>query len=151
MKPIQKFQSTSPALTGLFDDFFIRDFPNRPPANSFHNVHSVPLVNIQEKDDSFQIEMIVPGMEKNNFNIQLDRNDLVISAELEKGDKPSANGTKYVRREFLVQHFKRRFSLPERVVEADKITAKYENGILYVLLPKREEAKVRPPRAIKIS
>ena len=59
--------------------------------------------------------------------------------------------TSYTRREFSYQSFQRTFQLPKEVVDSEKIEAKYENGLLHLVIPKKEEAKQRPPRMIKIS
>ena len=107
-------------------------------------------MNIKETADSFVVDMAAPGMKKNDFRIELDGNLLSITSE--KQDQfEEKNGEKFSRKEFAYQAFQRTFQLPKEVVDADKIEAKYENGVLHLVIPKKEEAKQRPPRMIKIS
>ena len=87
-------------------------------------------------------------MNKKDFKIELDNNLLKISNE-EKNEKEKKEED-YSRREFRYQSFCRTFSLPENKVDASKITAKYKDGILYLSLPKKEEAKVKPVRMIEV-
>jgi len=105
-------------------------------------------VNIRENDESFMIEMASPGLTKENLKVNLDRNRLVISSELkeEKNEKDE----KYSRREFSYQSFQRSFTLPENVVDGDKISARYNNGILMVSIPKRDEVKMKSTKKIDI-
>ena len=110
---------------------------------------SVPAVNIKENDTAFTLELAAPGKKKEDFNIEVDESVLTISSEnkIEKEEK-SDNG-KYTRREFSFSSFRRSFTLPESVDE-DKINAHYENGVLALTLPKREEALPKPKRMIEI-
>ena len=106
------------------------------------------LFNIKEVIDAYIVEMAVPGLKKSDFNINLDNDVLTISAELEENKED--NNEKYTRREFGYASFKRTFNLPE-TVDDSKINATYNEGILTLHLPKREEAKQKPPRTINIS
>jgi len=108
---------------------------------------NVPAVNIKETDSSFGIELAAPGKKKDDFNIEIDHNVLTISSE-EKVEKEESEG-KYTRREFSYASFRRAFTLPE-TVNTDHINASYENGVLHVALPKREEALPKPKRLIAI-
>jgi HSP20 family protein len=110
---------------------------------------SIPAVNIKESDDNFLVEVAAPGKSKEDFNIELDNDVLTISAEEKKENKEEENG-KFTRREFSYRTFKRAFSLPE-MVETTKINASYEQGVLLIALPKKEEAKVQAKRMIEIS
>jgi HSP20 family protein len=109
--------------------------------------HNVPAVNIKETDSSFGIELAAPGKTKEDFNIEIDHNVLTISSE-EKAEKEETQG-KYTRKEFNYSSFRRAFTLPE-TVNTDSINATYENGVLYVALPKKEEALPKPKRLIEI-
>jgi HSP20 family protein len=93
--------------------------------------------------------MAAPGMTKKDFKVELDGNMLTISSE--KTNETQNENEKYTRREFSYQSFQRTFNLPKDVVDADKIEAKYQDGVLHLVIPKREEAKQRPPRMINIS
>jgi HSP20 family protein len=108
---------------------------------------SVPPVNIRETDMTFEVELSAPGKAKENFNIELDNDMLTISSE-QKSENTSEDG-KFTRREFSHSSFRRSFTLPETVKE-DEIKASYENGILKITLPKREEALPKPKRMIDI-
>lgn len=109
---------------------------------------NTPAVNIQETDDNFTIQLAAPGLIKENFNIELDADVLTISSEIKRESKDEKGN--YTRREFGYSSFKRSFTLPDTVNSAD-ILASYENGILSLELPKKEEAKVQPKRSIEIS
>lgn len=135
-----------PALTNLFDDFFTRDLFNWPSNSSTGT--TIPKVNVFETDTEFHVEMAAPGMTKNDFKVELDNNMLTISSQktYENVDEENKN---YQRREFSYQAFERTFNLPESA-EADKISAKYADGILSLVIPKKEETKRKPVKTIKI-
>lgn len=139
--------SNFPSLSSWFDDFSLTDFPSLFTSN-FNTGMSLPKVNIKEVADAYIVEMAVPGLKKSDFNINIDNHILSISAELNEEHEDNDEG--YTRREFGYSSFKRTFTLPE-TVDDGKINAKYNEGILYVHLPKKEEAKQKPARTIKIS
>ncbi len=134
----------------LFDDFFNRDFFDWGLSNYSDTNTSIPKVNVKETKDNFKVEVAAPGMNKNDFKIQLDGNMLSISSEKSNEREENNEDEKYSRREFSYQSFQRSFTLPKDVVDADKIEAKYENGLLHLVIPKKEEAKQKPPRQIQI-
>lgn len=107
-----------------------------------------PSVNVIENNDMFKIEVAAPGLEKNDFKIDVENDVLTISSE--KEDEKEDKDTSYLRREFCYTCFKRSFTLPDSV-NAEKIKASHKDGVLYVELPKKEEAKEKPPRKIEIS
>ena len=82
---------------------------------------------------------------------QVDNNVLTISSSIEEKHEEKDDKLNFTRREFNYQSFQRSFSLPESKVDGEKISARYTDGILYLTLPKREEAKVKPARQIAIS
>ena len=133
----------------FFDDFFNRDLFDWRLSNYSNTGTSVPAVNIRETNDAFEVEMAAPGMSKNDFKVQLEGNTLTISSERrsEKDEKESEN---YSRQEFSYQSFCRMFTLPKDVVDSENIKAKYEDGVLKLQVPKKEEAKLKPPRVIEI-
>jgi HSP20 family protein len=134
-------------LPAMFDDFFTRDL-FRP---SFSNTGvSTPAVNIIETNDDFRLEMVAPGMKKESFNLELHDNILTISYDHEDNREGARRDWKYRTREYNYHSFTRSFSLPE-TVDSEKIQAKYEDGILNVTIPKREDAKGKPSRQITIS
>src|SRR5680860_1092201 len=101
----------------------------------------VPATNIRETDDNFIIEVASPGMKKSDFEVNVDNGVLTISYDFE--NEYEKEGEHYTRREFGYSSFKRSFTLPD-AVDGDKVSAKYDEGILYVNLPKKEEAKKKP-------
>ena len=143
-------QFPSMSTTSLFDDLFSRDLLNWGLNNNSVTNTTIPAVNIKENKDSFDVELAAPGMRKEDFKVELDGNQLTISSEHRTEEEPSDN-SRYTKREFSYQSFQRTFQLPKDVVDADKIEARYENGLLHLVIPKKEEAKQKPPRMIKIS
>jgi len=111
-------------------------------------VYSVPAVNIKELPDRFVLEMAVPGFNKEDIKIEVDDGILVVRGEKKEEDKQEEKG-RWMRREFHIVKFQRAFTLPD-MVDADNITAKYENGILIINLPKIPEAQEKPARLIKV-
>jgi HSP20 family protein len=136
-------------MTSLFDDFFTRDLWNWTAGNNSSTGTSLPAVNIRETNDSFEVEMAAPGMNKEDFKVELDGNQLTISSE-RQSETTENEGERYTRREFSYQSFQRSFQLPKDVVDIDQINAQYENGVLRLRIPKKEEAKQKPPRMIEI-
>ena len=137
------------SMPSIWDDFFNRDVFNWG-SNFTNSGNSMPAVNIKETPENFQVEMAAPGMEKKDFKIELDGHTLTISSE-KQDEREEKEGETYNRKEFSYQSFYRTFHLPKDVVDADKIHAKYENGLLQLEIPKREEAKQKPARLIDIS
>lgn len=136
-------------MTNLFDDLFSRDLWNWGLTNNSSTNTTIPAVNIKETAESFEVEMAAPGMQKEDFKVELEDNNLTISSEFQNQNDVK-DGERYTRREFSYQSFQRSFMLPKNVVDIDQINAKYENGVLRLLIPKREEAKQKPPRMIEI-
>jgi HSP20 family protein len=139
--------STLPTLSSWIEDIFNRDLTSVFSQN-FNTGISLPKVNIKETADAYFVEMAVPGLKKSDFQIDLENQLLSISTEVE--EKSEEKEENYTRREFGYSSFKRSFTLPETVDE-EKIKANYREGILSIHLPKKEEAKQKPPRNIKIS
>jgi HSP20 family protein len=134
----------------LFDDFFSKELWNGGLNNNSTTNTTIPLVNIKETNESYEVEMAAPGMSKNDFKVELDGNVLTITSE-KQNENEAKDGERYSRREFSYQSFQRSFQLPKEVVDADKIEAKYENGVLRLVVPKKEEAKPKPPKMIHIN
>ncbi|MDY0089464.1 MAG: Hsp20/alpha crystallin family protein [Flavobacteriaceae bacterium] len=112
------------------------------------NAH-VPAVNIKETDNSFIVELAAPGKKKEDFNIELNENILTISSEEKTENEEKGQEGRYTRKEFSYSSFKRAFTLPETVNE-DSIKASYDDGVLHINLPKKEEALPKPKRLIEI-
>ena len=137
-------------LPVLFDDFFNRDLFNWGNSNFSDTNTSIPAVNIKETVENYEVEVAAPGMSKKDFKVELDGNSLTISSERSHQNEERED-ERYSRKEFSYQSFQRTFTLQKDVVDIDKINAKYENGLLHLLIPKKEEAKQKPPRLIQIS
>ncbi len=108
----------------------------------------VPSANITENNKDYKIELAAPGLEKKDFKIELEDKVLTISSEKEEEKKEDNKNFK--RREFSYSSFSRSFQLPEDVL-ADKIDAKYENGILKLSVPKKEVTVSKPKKEITVS
>ena len=119
----------------LVDEFFNNDL--FPRFYNWNDGHSVPAVNISEGKNEYAIDVAAPGLNKSDFKVNLDRNLLTISAEKEV--KNESNEEDVLRREFNYNSFSRCFTLPE-TVDADKIKATHKDGILNVVIPKKEKA-----------
>jgi HSP20 family protein len=145
-----KFKNESPAKNGEkmphFNEMF-NDFFDGLLTGDFRRT-STPAVNIVDNDDNFKLELAAPGLTKEDFKINVDNELLSISAE--KKNESSEKNSRYTRKEFSYVSFKRSFNLPE-IVDAENISANYENGVMTLTLPKKEEAKPKPAREIKIS
>jgi HSP20 family protein len=144
-----KRDERSALLPSIWDDFFNRDVFNWG-SNFTGTGNTMPTVNIKETPEHFLVEMAAPGLGKKDFKIQLDGNSLTISSE-KQDQREEKEGESFNRKEFSYQSFYRTFHLPKEVVDADKIKAKYDNGILRLEIPKREEAKQKPSRLINIA
>ncbi|WP_129751764.1 Hsp20/alpha crystallin family protein [Flavobacterium beibuense] len=106
-------------------------------------------VNIKETENNFLVELMAPGLKKEDFNVELNNDLLTISSEV-KTEKTEGEEGKFTRKEFSFSSFKRSFTLPE-TVNQEAITASYDNGILKLTLPKKEEALPKEKRLIDIS
>ena len=147
MTLIRRSNSLFPSVPSFFDDFFTKDLFDWSTTNSAYG-SSLPAVNIKEDDNNFEVEVAVPGMKKEDFRIELENDVLTVSSE--KEENTESEDSSYKRREFRYASFKRTFSLPENKVDSEKVNAKYTEGVLHITLPKREEAKPKPIRTIKI-
>ena len=137
-----------PAWPGFFNEFFDRDWLDWTNRNFSNTNTTLPAVNIKESADRFEVEMAAPGFEKGDFKIELNKDILTISSE-KKVEKETKDDQAFTRREFSYQSFCRSFSLPDST-DRDNISARYDNGILKVEIPKMDHAKEKPVRAIEI-
>lgn len=109
---------------------------------------NAPPANIIEDEKEFKLELSVPGFKKEDFNIDIDQGVLVISSE--KKEESNKEEKNYSRKEFSYSSFSRSFQLPDSVNE-NAISAKYDNGVLQLTIPKKEIAEAKPKKQIKIS
>lgn len=120
-------------LTDVFNTFFNDSYV------SDRLTSRVPAVNISESDQHYHIELAAPGLKKEDFRINLDKDVISISADIKR--EGEAETKKYNRKEFNYSSFVRSFTLPE-TADLTKIEAEYVGGILKVNVAKREEAKM---------
>jgi len=121
-----------------FDDFFKPWNEWFDNGNLWGRTLNMPAVNITEHKDDFIVSLAVPGMKKDDFRIDVDGNMLTISSEKEESKEEKEK--KYTRKEYNYSSFSRSFTLPEEI-NKEKIEAKYEDGVLKISLPRKEEAK----------
>lgn len=107
-----------------------------------------PAVNINESTKEFNLEFAAPGFKKEDFKVNLDENVLTISAE--KKVEKSEENKRFTRKEYSYNSFARSFTLPE-TVNSENIDAKYNDGILKLSIPKKEETKTLPKKEIKVA
>jgi len=142
MLPVFKTRS----LPGLFDEFFNGNLlPNYLEEGAWK---STPAVNIYESDEKFEIEIAAPGLEKEDFKIDL-KNDYLLVYSEKKDKKEEKEKGKVVRSEFRYSSFQRSFALPKDI-DATAINATHKNGVLIIELPKKVEQKDSPSRQIEI-
>jgi HSP20 family protein len=133
-------------LPDLFDEFFNSNvLPNFIEEGAWK---STPAVNIFENDEKYVIEVAAPGLEKEDFKIDLKNDHLVIYSE-KKDKKEEKDKGKVVRSEFRYSSFQRTFALPNEV-DVSSINASHKNGVLTVELPKKAEFKENWSRQIEI-
>lgn len=142
---ITRFSSGFPSL---FDRFFESDWMDRSDEANLPSDGHWPMVNIKENADEYLIEVAAPGMKRNDFKVQYANGKLNVSTD---SPEQVQDGVSFIRREYSYHAFQRSFDVSEDLVEGDKIHANYNEGILQITLPKRDEAKPRPPREISIS
>jgi len=125
-------------MPSLFDDFF-----NRPWVDWFNGdlpsrLTSTPFVNISEREEDYLVSLAAPGLKKDDFKINVEGSMLTISSEKEESTEEIEE--KFTRKEYSYSSFERSFTLPDEV-NKDKIDAQYKDGVLEILLPKKEEAR----------
>lgn len=121
-------------------DSFLDNLLNDLPVTN-NNYLNFPAVNIAETKDDYELDFNVPGRKKEDFKITVDKNILTVS--FEKKEEQKEEGKQFIKREFATQSFKRSFTLDEKINTED-IKASYEDGLLHLSLPKKEEVKVLP-------
>ena len=124
-------------MPSVFDDFF-KPWNDIFDAGLTGRIMNVPAVNITEQKDDYMVSLAAPGLKKEDFKIDVDGNMLTISSE--KEEKKEEKEARYTRKEYSYSSFERCFTLPDGV-NKEKIEAHYENGLLKLVLPKKEEAK----------
>ncbi len=132
MKPVVRKPINDPILS-FFDEFLTNQLTK--VENQVKYV--VPAVNIKENDKEVIIDVAAPGLSKEDFEISVENNTLTISAH--KEIKEEEKGTNFVKKEFGFEKFQRSFTLPEDIFDVENIKATYKDGILEIIVPKKEE------------
>jgi HSP20 family protein len=131
-RPVEKnFNNVLDTFWAGFPSVFRDDF-------GASNFKQFAPVNVKEVENGYQLEVVAPGLEKEDFKISLDKNLLTISAETK--NEAEAKAEKHLRREYQFQSFKRSFTVDENI-DTENIDAKYVNGVLVLNLPKKAEVK----------
>ena len=138
------FRSNFPSVDSIFDDFF-----GSRGLSNFTASANVPAVNIKEKNDEYEVSLAVPGLAKDDCNIEVDNGVLAISSEKEEKKEDEEEG-KYSKYEYNYSSFSRSFTLPENV-DIDNISAEHKDGELRITLPKKNiEAEKESVKKIEI-
>lgn len=132
-------------LNNIFDELFSNSFTGY---NRDQHQFSVPPVNIHETANAYQLELVAPGLNKEDFKVNVEKGLLTISYEKKQEQQVKDEQNKTHRREFSFNSFKRSFNVEDQI-NVDGIAAKYESGVLKLELPKKEEVK-ESPKAITI-
>ncbi len=140
-----KYQNQVPSL---FKNLLDTEFDSWLTKNHSVTNTTLPAVNIKETEEAYLLDFAAPGYKKDDFIIELNNDVLTVSSEkkVEQVDEKDV----FTKKEFSYESFTRSFNLPE-LVEGDKIKATYKNGILEIKIPKKEEAKPKPVKQIKVS
>lgn len=150
-----KTRNKGTLIPSVFSDFFDTDRFFTPRWFEREFEQTLPAVNIKENGRQFNIEFAAPGFVKTDFRVNVENDVLTISAEKQEDLPANQAGKKdeserYSKREFNYSSFSRSFTLPQNA-NAEKVDAKYENGILKLSLSKKEETKVSSRKEIKVS
>lgn len=133
--------------SSVLDDFFNPWNEWYDNAGFLNRTMKMPAVNITETNDEYQVSLAAPGLKKEDFKIDIDGNMLSISCMKEENKEEKEK--KFTRREYSYQSFSRSFQLPEEVNQ-EKIDARYSDGVLQIVLPRREEARKNGSRKISV-
>lgn len=135
---VHPFPATKSLTNGFINEFFNRNIADLIGGDMVLNQ---PAANVSETNEAFKLDLAAPGFDKKDFTLGVENGTLTIEAKHETDtEEKSDNGERFLRREFRYESFKRSFKLPQ-TVNIESIAAVYENGVLRVTLPKKEEAK----------
>ena len=139
-----------PSIFGsnLFDDFMDFSFPDIDKELYGKRAQNIMKTDVKELDDAYEVMVDLPGFNKEDIHLELNDGNLTISAgkSLDKENESKGN---YIRRERVVGNMQRSFYVGEALTEED-IRAKYENGILTLIIPKKEARKAPEKKYITI-
>ena len=144
-KPMRRLRSLSPFWNSPMDRFFRSDFPELWTGEM---AETIPSLNLTESKNSYIIELAAPGLKKEDFNVNVEGNLLTVSCDKETETKEEKeNG--FTRREYNYSSFSRTVTLPD-YADAEKISAKYIDGVLSLNIPKKPEAQKASTQKIKV-
>ncbi len=135
---IVKFRHYPPKSFNNFLEDFLPQIPSLYWNENAQGFGKVAPVNIKQTDTGYQLELVAPGFTKDDFKIQLEKNLLTVSADRKEDEENKTE--KQIREEFKFQSFKRSFTVDEKI-DSEKVEAKYENGVLVIILANKEEVK----------
>lgn len=118
-----------------------------------HNATTAPAVNVQESDTDYTMEVAAPGITKEQCHVDITNEGLLsvaIERKTESKNEEEGNKTRYLRREFAYSNYRQRYNLPEEV-ERESITARVENGVLTIVMPKVKKEEVKLSRQIEVA
>ena len=131
-------------LPTVFNDFFDTEF--MPKANA-----TAPAINVKETEKAYIVELAAPGMKKENFDVNINNEgNLVMKMQNKQEQKEEDKAVRYLRREFSYTHYEQTLILPEDV-DKEKITARVNDGVLTVEIPKENKEEVKVARQISVS
>jgi len=139
----------SKSINNFFDDFITKDLFDWTDRNFAALGSNLPSVNLKESDKKIEVELAAPGMKREDFKVEIDNHILRISSEKEEKKEEVSKKENYTRREFNYQSFSRTFNLPDTIDE-NKIEANYKDGILHVVIDKKEGTQKRTLKSIPI-
>ena len=145
-RPGRRLRSLSPFLGSPTGRFFRNDFLDLWDGDGF--AETVPAMNIREEKTNYIVDMAAPGLKKEDFDIKAEENQLTISCD--KDNEKKENGKEYFSmKEYDYSCFSRTVTLPE-YAESSKIIAKYNNGILNLTIPKKQEGQQGSNKKINV-
>jgi HSP20 family protein len=147
MLTLRRQHETRPFFSDFFNELFNDEYFWPTGASKPESV--VPALNVKEDEKEILLELVVPGFKKDDIKISLDKDVLTISSEVKEEKESDDKENNFLKREFYYNSFKRCVRIPEEKIDNGKILANYEDGILKLHLPKREEP-INPSRLIDI-
>jgi len=139
---VKRDNAQTPVFGSVVDQIFQNNL-SRFFDDSFYGTSGLkgglPPVNVREEDKMYELELYAPGLKKQDFQISVHGDTLTISFERQE-NKESSEKKGWVRREYSCQSFNRSFTVDE-TIDANKISAKYEDGVLRITVPKKENAQ----------
>jgi HSP20 family protein len=134
-----------PAMANLLNNFVEREFST----GYERNCGCAPATNILEKDNEYEIQLVVPGMTREDFHMEVEDNVLTVTYE-KKENEDTNDDNKFLRKEFSLEGFNRKFTIPKHA-DAENIRARYEKGMLYISIPREDPKRDKLSKRIEIA